>query len=403
MPDLLAKEPVTLKRSMSLLQLSFYGIGSILGAGIYVLLGEVVNVAGMQTPLAFLLAAIVVSPSVYSYSQLARRFPVSAGEAVYVMDAFGWRLLSQVVGLSIVMAGVVSSATLLNGFTGYFDLFIDLPDKGMVVALTLLLFLISAWGITQSVFVAVVTTLLEILGLVLVIWVTHSHWHNVPWQQIFPDVHLLDLKAVTAAGFLAFYAFIGFEDMVNMSEEVKNPTVNMPVGIVIAFLVTLTLYLLTAISALVSVPLGTLAASSTPMALVIELNSDIPLQLISLISLVAIINGAMIQMIMASRVLYGLASQGLFIKSFAKINAKTHTPLTATTIVALLILVSALALPLVRLAELTSTFILLVFFLVNLALLTINLRDRSGGFFKFVIPGFGVACSAGMLLYNLLM
>lgn len=143
-----------LKRSLGLTLITLYGLGNILGAGIYVLIGEVVAAAGLGAPLAFLLAAIVAALSAFTYGELAARFPVSAGEAVYVHQAFELRWLSMAVGLMIAAAGMVSSATLARGFTGYLQVLVDLPDALVIVCLVVALGFIAAWGIESSVRVA---------------------------------------------------------------------------------------------------------------------------------------------------------------------------------------------------------------------------------------------------------
>ena len=127
-----------LKRSLSLTLVSFYGIGTILGAGIYVLVGKVAAEAGMLTPLAFLLAALLAALSAFSYAELSARFPKSAGEAIYVNEAFDWRGLSIVVGLSIVLMGVFSTATLLHGFVNYLHVWVDTP-RWLTIVVTLML------------------------------------------------------------------------------------------------------------------------------------------------------------------------------------------------------------------------------------------------------------------------
>ena len=158
-----------LLRTLSLAQITFYGIGTILGAGIYVLVGEVANIAGSHMPLAFILAALVVSFSAYSYGHLSRLYPVSAGEPVYIQQAFALKSLSTAVGYAIVFAGIVSAATIARGFSGYFAVFLALPDSLTISVLIILLTGIAAWGVKLSVTVAIATTLLELLGLAFVI------------------------------------------------------------------------------------------------------------------------------------------------------------------------------------------------------------------------------------------
>ena len=157
--------PATLKRSLSLPLVTFYGLGTILGAGIYVLVGAVAAVAGPWTPCAFLLAAVIAAVTALSYAELVRRMPLCAAEASYVDAAFGRPLLTLGVGLAVVLAGVVSSATIANGFAAYLDVFVSAPRAVALCALIGTLTLIAAVGIEASVWAASLMTLIEIAGL----------------------------------------------------------------------------------------------------------------------------------------------------------------------------------------------------------------------------------------------
>ena len=263
-----------LLRSLTLVEICFYGIGTILGAGIYVLLGEVVNESGMATPSAFLLSALIVSFSAYSYAQMSRRFPCSAGEAVYIMEGLNSRHLSALAGYAISLGGIVSAATIARGFTGYFAFFSELPPWAIIILLITSLTILAAWGVKQSVTIAVITTLLEIAGLLLVLFVggDELHGRDIPWREFLPTPDQT-LAPVISGAFLAFFAFIGFEDMVNMAEEVKNPRRNLPLGIAIALITSTLLYVAVAIVAILTLPLSELANSNAPLALIIEKNS----------------------------------------------------------------------------------------------------------------------------------
>ena len=174
-----------LNRCITYPLLTLYGLGTILGAGIYVLIGKVAANAGLYAPVAFLLAAIVAGFSGYSYAALSSRFPKSAGEVNYVQSAFGIEFLSVVVGLLVVVTGIVSAATLANGFVGYADVFITLPASLVIVVLVVLMTFIAAWGIKQSMLVIGVVTLIEIGGLLWVIVYNVQELSNL--QQYLPN------------------------------------------------------------------------------------------------------------------------------------------------------------------------------------------------------------------------
>ncbi len=366
-----------LKRSLGLTLITLYGLGNILGAGIYVLIGEVVAAAGLGAPLAFVLAAIVAALSAFTYGELAARFPVSAGEAVYVHQAFDLRWLSMAVGLMIAAAGMVSSATLARGFAGYLRVLVDLPDALVIVCLVVALGIIAAWGIKSSVRVAATLTVIEAGGLVMIVIVAGGNLDTVP--EILPRMVLLEgdaaLTGVVLGAFLAFFAFIGFEDMVNVAEEVERPARNLPLGILIALGVSTVIYLLVVLAALTSVPMEKLAGSKAPLALVYQHVTGGSPVVISSIGLLAVVNGALVQIIMAARISYGMSVKGWLPRVLGTVNPRTRTPVIATVVVVVIVTALALWFPLVNLASATSFLVLTVFGIVNLTLVVLKRRQ----------------------------
>jgi len=368
----------TLKKSIGPLLLTFYGVGTILGAGIYVLVGEVAGRAGVYAPLSFALAALLALFSAFSYAELAARFPVSAGEAVYVEEAFHKAGLSAFIGYLVVTIGVVSSATLIHGFTRYLGVFVSAPEWLVIGGSILCLGLVAAWGVKESLSVAALMTLVEIFGLLLVVWVGG---HNLLEHGIDPAISA-SLRAqfpgwsgILGGAFIAFYAYVGFEDMVNVAEEVREPQKTLPRSIILALAVTTFFYFIVSITAVLVLTSAELTSSSAPLAVLYEKATGSPPVVISVIGLFAVINGALVQIIMASRVLYGMGNHGWAPRSVAAINGKTHTPVRATVIVAITILLLALWFPLVTLAQITSFLTLLLFMLINAALIIIKRRQ----------------------------
>lgn len=365
-----------LKRSLSLSLLTFYGLGTILGAGIYVLVGEVVRVAGARAPLSFLVAGILAAFTALSYAELSARFPFSAGEPYYLQQGFGRRRLSALMGWLVVTIGLTSAATITNGFAGYLELFVALPHGLSISALILALGALAAFGITESVAVAALMTLMEIGGLLLVVIVGSdgltTGFGSLPASFTVSD--LSGAQTVLAGAFLAFYAYIGFEDMVNVAEEVKRPTRNLPLGIILALVTSTMLYLLVSLTAVMSLPIERVAGSTAPLAEIVRFHQPQLEPVIGIISMVAVINGALIQIIMASRVLYGMANQGMGPRVFARVHAYTRTPLIATVCCTVIVLILALGFGLVTLARLTSLITLIVFAGVNLALVRVKHR-----------------------------
>lgn len=368
---------VELKRSLGLVLLTFYGLGNILGAGIYVLIGKVAGVAGLYAPVAVLIASCVAAVSALSYAELAARMPQSAGEAVYVYRAFGRPRWSLMIGLMVVVVGLVSSAAIIRGFAGYFKEFVILPDVIVISGVMMLLGALAIWGIAQSVWIATLLTLLEIGGLMMIIFVTAGQWGDlaVTLPTLMPPFEPFIWQGIFMGAFLAFYAYIGFEDMVNVAEEVHQPERTLPWAIILALMISAVLYFLVSIGAILTVAPATLAASEAPLALVYRAASGEESVLISQIALFAVVNGALIQIIMASRILYGMSRQSWLPAWLAWVSPRTRTPVYATMTVVMMVLALALWLPLVTLAKLTSLIVLIIFACINLALWVIKRRE----------------------------
>ncbi len=397
---------IFLKRAFTLPLLTFYGLGTILGAGIYVLIGEVVANAGMLAPLAFLLASILAGFSAFSYAELGARFPFSAGEAVYVQQAFGRPALARMVGLLIVSIGIVSTATLVNGFVGYIHLFIEIEPWLAIVLVLAILVGVALWGITESAWLAALSTVIEVGGLLLVFAVSSPSLKQLPlyWMEMLPTLDFGIWVGVMAGAFVAFYAYIGFEDIVNVAEEVQQPSRNLPLAVLICLGVATFLYIAIAVVSVLQVPVAELAASGAPLALVYERATGEHPVFIGLISLAAVVGGALIQIIMASRVLYGMSMQGWLPGIFSRVHPITRTPLIATSFVGALILVMALWLPLLTLAEITSLITLTVFSMVNLSLWRVKRREpRPAGVMAFPawLPVAGFFCSVSFIVFQL--
>lgn len=395
---------VALNRSINLPMIVFYGVGTMLGAGIYVLVSKVAASAGMYVPLAFLVSAIIVSFSALSYSELSSRLPVSAGEAAYVQAAFSRKSVSATVGFAVVLTGIVSAATISRGFVGYLDEFFEIWDGLAITSLVLIIGLIAAWGVNEAVGATVAITLLEISGVLLVIIVGAEDLLTIPDRlpDLVPPADPAIWTTILFGSFLAFYAFIGFEDMVNMAEEIKNPEKTLPKAIILALVVTTTMYILVSLVAVLSLPTDALIESEAPFTDIVRHHGLVPPWVMSAISLVAVLNGALVQVIMASRVLYGMAHQGTAPKMVGKVHPRTKTPLLATGVVTLVVLILALGFPLEGLARLTSFIVLCVFTMVNLSLVVIKARQQdkasSGVRYPIVIPILGAILSCAFLL-----
>ena len=396
-----------LRRSLSPTLLTLYGLGNILGAGIYVLIGKVAATAGVFTPWSFLLASLIAGLSAFSYAELSARYPLSAGEAVYLQEGFGLRQLSCIAGLLIIVAGIVSAAAISRGFVGYFQQFLQLPPALVIGLLVAALGSLAIWGIVESVRVAALFTLAEIAGLLLVVVVAfpESAALSASFSALFAPVEFAHLNGIMLGSILAFYAYIGFEDMVNVAEEVRDPVRSMPRAILAALVISTLLYMVVALVAVSAVPLDLLAESDAPLALIYTHATAAPPILISVIAMVAVVNGALIQIIMASRVGYGLARQGWIPAIFGRVHPRTRTPVIATLAVTASVLLMAMLFPVEMLARVTSLLLLAVFALVNLSLLRIRRRagpDYDGFSVPAWVPLGGSLSAAVFLFYQLI-
>jgi amino acid transporter len=400
-------DAVALRRSVTLPYAVLYGMGVTIGAGIYVLIGAVAARAGMQAPLAFVAAALLMGLTAASFAELGGRMPVAAGEAAYVLEAFRSHRWAAAVGLLVIGVAVVAAAAISVGSAGYIAVFVSLPQPVIIVAVVLGMGLVAAWGIKVSVTFAGAMTLIEVGGLgVLIAAGAYSEPDLIArLPEMVPTANPAAVFGLFSAMLLAVFAFIGFEALVNVSEELHDPQRTLPRAIFLTLALTTLLYVLVVWVALVAVPPGELAASKAPLALVFERLTGASQRTMSAIAVVATLNGIVVQIILASRVIYGLARQGALPRTFKEVSPVTHTPLVATAVSVALTLVLALLLPLEGLADLTARFTLVLFAIVNLALIRIKAREAEPQRHVYLAPSWvpwaGFASCLALLLVDL--
>ncbi len=339
----------TLARKISLPLLTFYGLGTILGAGIYVLIGEVSLRAGPYSSISFIVAAVIAAITAYSFARLSSLIPKSAGPAAYAHEAFRIPKFSALVGIAVVIIGTVSAATMVRGFAGYFSVIIQIPEPVIILSIIIFITIISIWGISQSLLVASFITIIEVLGLFFVIYSVIDinelkNYHPPEAVSI-----LNNGPVIFYAAFISFYAYIGFEDIVNIAEKTIDPRKVVPLAIILSIVLSTLIYVPLSIACTLFIPANVFASSNAPLVSIIEYKGYDP-TIMALVSMVAIINGALVQLIMASRVLYGMAKQNVFISTFKQVNKKTHTPILATLTIAVFITFLATSFNLVTLA-----------------------------------------------------
>ncbi|MDQ3759806.1 MAG: APC family permease [Actinomycetota bacterium] len=399
-----ASEEGGLKRAIGPKLLLFFIVGDILGGGIYALVGTVGAETGGAIWIAFTLALVMAAFTAGSYAELVSKYPHAGGAGLYVHRAFRNPILSFFVAFAVAMSGITSASALSRAFGGdYLSEFVDIKVVLAALGLIVLIALINFRGIAESVRLNVGFTVVEIVGLLLIVLIA-----VVTIAQGDADVgRSFEIKegstllgAALAGAALAFYALIGFEDSVNIAEEVKDPTRVYPKvlfgGLAIAGIV----YLLVTIGASAVVPTGDLSGSSGPLLEVVKQGAlGIDTKVFSAIGLLALSNGALINMIMASRLLYGMSREGVLPKPLSAVHSGRRTPWVAiifTTLVAAGLIIEA---NLEKLAETTVALLLIVFTIVNGTVLYLR-RDRVDyDHFKvfWPIPILGIGVSIALM------
>jgi basic amino acid/polyamine antiporter, APA family len=388
----------TLHRTIGPLQLALYGLGSMLGAGIYGLVGKAAGQVGNAVWLAFAVALVAALLTALSYASLSSRYPRAAGAAYVTQRAYGSSLLSFIVGLALVCSGLTSVATQSRVFGANLAALFGLEALPVwILALGFLLIMagIVFRGIRESMWVNVFCTIVEAGGLLLVIIVGFSYWGSVDYFATpEPSAGNLDTAFLVIQGaVLTFFAFIGFEDTFNVAEECKRPERTLPIGLILAMGLAALLYMAIAITAVSVVPWQELAAAPGPITEVVNRAApSIPPIVFTGITLFAVANTALVNYVTASRLIYGMARQGLLHARLGDVHPERRTPHIA--VIALFLVVAPLALlgSIADLAAATVLLLLAVFAVVNGALFL--LKQRKGepkGYFEVprLIPALG--------------
>lgn len=409
-----------LARTMGLGALIVYGVGDMLGSGIYALIGKVAGVMGNAVWLAFIASMVAALLTGLSYASLGSRYPRAAGVSFVTHRAFGMPFLSYLVGLAVVASGLTSFATQSRTFAGYFQGLIQgaaaqsdqvplLFVLGFIGALTL----INLRGMRESTWLNLICTTVEVIGLAIVIVVGARFWGGVNYLEV-PRATAetgasgaglagaLSMGLVLQGAVLTFYSFIGFEDMINVSEEVKNPRRNFPIAVMAALAITTVIYIAISITAVSVVPYATLAESKQPLVDVVKTAAPaFPSPVFSLIALFAIANTGLLNYIMGSRLVYGMARQGFLPRFLGAVHPTRRTPHFAILFLMCVVTALALSADVKQLASATSVLLLSVFMVVNAALLVLQRRaDEPKGAFEIpaVVPMGGILVCATMLL-----
>jgi APA family basic amino acid/polyamine antiporter len=397
-------EAPQLKRRLGTFALTATGVGIILGAGIYVLIGAAAEKAGSGIWLAFALAAISASLTGLSYAELSSAFPRAGATFEYARRAFGPRI-GFVAGWTMLCAAMIQVGAVALGFSGYLNDLTGVPRTPVTLGLIALAGVLLLWGIRESVSVGVAFVLVELGGLVLAITV------SVPFIG---DRSLTDFplgaSGVLEAAALLFFAVLGFEQMANLAEEAREPRRTLPVSIVLAIAITSSIYILVAVSSVSAVPWRELAGSDGPLALVVRVATGGEMsRVLSIIALFATGNTVLFGLLASSRQVYAMARAGALPQSLSGVGAKRGTPVAAAILVTAVAAAASLAGDIEQVAQMSNAAVLAAFVAVNLSLIRLRLsRAMPEGGFRAplaigrvpLLPVLGAASSAFMIWHT---
>ncbi|MEM4195323.1 MAG: amino acid permease [Candidatus Anstonellales archaeon] len=370
---------VKLKRALGLLEITLCGVGIILGAGIYALVGKAAGMAGNGVWISFIIAAIVAGLSGLSYAELSSIFPKAGAEYEYTKNAFG-RRIAFLVGWMIIVSGIVGASTVALGFSGYFNALFGTPITLTAIGIVALVSIIMLYGVKESAWFAMVGTLFEAGGLLIVIGTAIPYLGGIDYFE------MPSLNGVFAAAALVFFAYIGFEEMTRMAEEVKNPERNVPLGLILAIAITTILYILVAVSAISVVEPEKLASSNSPLADVVSKTiGESAFFYFSVIALFATGNTVLLILLAASRIIYGMARAGSLPRILAYIHPSRQTPWTAILAAGIIACIFFFVGGIETIANITNFSVFITFIMINASLIKLR-HDKPKIKRPFMVP-----------------
>lgn len=397
----------SLHRVMGPWLLLLFIVGDILGTGIYALTGQVANQVGGVVWLPFLVAFIVALITAFSYLELVTKYPKAAGAALYTHKAFGIHFITFIVAFAVMCSGITSASTASRAFSANMSHAFGLGFSSFGITMTGLVFMaivaaINFRGVGESVKANVVLTCVELTGLLIIIfiglWAIGAGQGDVSRVTQFKSGDAGMFWPVIAATTLAFFAMVGFEDSVNMAEECKDPTRHFPKVLLAGLFITGAIYVLVSISSITLVPPEQLGAGETPLLKVVQAGApNFPIWIFGFITMFAVANSALINMLMASRLVYGMSREHVLPPLLGKVHAGRRTPYMAigfTTLLAFALITFVGEVP--ALGGTTALLLLCVFTVVNIAVLVLRKDPVAHAHFRTptILPVLGaVSCA----------
>jgi APA family basic amino acid/polyamine antiporter len=382
---------VALRRSLTFWPLLLYGLAVVVGAGIFVATASVIARVGPAAPLSFLLAGVTAGLTGLCYAELSSRFPEAAGAAAFVKEGFNSDRAAQITGAALTLAVAVAAASIASGAVQYFAVFIPLPPSALITLLVVAFTLLAIVGLRESAFFAAAIGTVEIAGLVVATWIGFLTAPSFDVASMVP-ANVDAWQGVVVGAFIAFFAFIGFESLVNMAEETKDPHRTVPYAIIGAIIICTLLYIAVATSLVFSGRGG-----ASPL---LDLFQGSYARLFAAVGALSIANGVLVEIILLARLFYGMARRRQLPAALGHVNPRTQTPIAATIVAGSIVLVTALLLPFNQLLALANALTLGIFAAVDLALWRIQ-RKQPAGEGIFTVPSWvplaGATLSLGMI------
>jgi len=392
-----------LKKELGLFQVTLAGVGVILGAGIYALIGVASGIAGNAIWLAFAIGSVIALLTGLSYAELSSMFKKDAGEYDYIENAFN-KKFALILGLVIIFAGIVTAATVSLGFANYFSALFKTPIVYVAILITLVFSLVNYYGIKGSSWFNTFSTIVESLGLIIIIILGIKFIGKVNYLEM-PH----GFNGVLQATALIFFAFLGFDNIVKLAEETKNPQKTIPKAVMLSIIISSIIYVLVAISAVSVLGWQTLSQSNAPLADVAAKSlGNIAFFVLGIIALFSTGNTILVSLVTTSRMSYGMAEEKSLPKVFALVDKKTRTPWVSVFLIMLVTILFVLIGDIKVVAELANLSLFITFAFVNLALIILRYKkpymERKFAvplnINKFNIPAFlGALFSLFMLYY----
>ena len=404
-----------LKRTLGLMQVILYGVGLILGAGIYVIIGDVSAISGNMMWISFIFAAIIASLTGLSYAELASMYPKSAAEYIYIKNAYGKNFLAIFVGCLTIFVAITSAATVAIGFSGYLSVFLPYTSPIVyAVILVIALSLVNFYGIRESMWTNSIFTIIEILGLVIIIvaGLLMSSGNYVSYFEVPPSLGTSFgsvILAIMTSTALIFFAYYGFENIANLSEETRDPTRVIPRALLVSIILTSIIYLLVAISSISLIEWKELFSSDAPLAVVAEKAFGYQgIVLLSFIALFATTNTVLMMLVSGSRIIFGMAKDSSIPNIFTMIHKYNRTP-WAAAFATMFLTIAAIVLSSgnINTAASLSVFgIFIVFAFVNFSVIWLRFKQPNVNrtfMSPFKLKRFPVLAGLGLLMVSIML